>query len=312
MYESLSYGVRIGQWELRHHDFKQIPCIYPPFEEQEMIAQYLDKQIKHIAKIIEKKEKLILLLKEQQNSYMTHYVTKGLNPNAVKKKTGINWIGKIPRDWTTVPLKRVFSDFFGGSWGKEPIPGQKEHLVNVIRVTEFNMETHMVKNDLPTIRSLTLQDGSKKLVQKNDIILEKSGGGEKTPVGRVVLCDLDPDYPTVNSNFTNLCRPNIEVIDPKYCVYLLTSLHRSGAVMQNINQTTGIQNLDIDAYMSDHVVLPPLDDQKKIVNKINKYSNKIMNLINKYKEQINLLKEYQKSLISFSVTGKVRVMRDML
>ena len=99
MYESLSYGVRIGQWELRYHDFKQIPSLYPPIDEQKLISRYLDKKTEQIDSLIEKIQKKIELLKEQRTSLINQCVTKGLDPNVEMKDSGVEWIGEIPKHW---------------------------------------------------------------------------------------------------------------------------------------------------------------------------------------------------------------------
>ena len=312
MYESLSYGVRIGQWELRYHDFKQIPSLYPPIEEQKLISRYLDKKTSQIDSLVEKIQKKIELLKEQRTSLINHYVTKGLDPNVEMKDSGVEWIGETPSHWDIVSTKRLFKTYFGGSWGDEPEDNQVDNIVKVVRVTEFDMNYLEVTKEIPTLRSLRLSEESPKLLKNGDLILEKSGGGEKTPVGRVVLYHNHNNERVVNSNFTNVCRPNIELVDPQFSVFLLSSLYSGGATVRNIKQTTGIQNLDLDGFMSEKVSLPPLNEQTEISSRIILSNNFIQNLIQKNLEKINLLTEYRQSLISSIVTGKVRVTEDMI
>lgn len=312
MYESLSYGVRIGQWELRYHDFKQIPSLYPPVEEQKLISRYLDKKTEQVNRLVEKIQKKIELLKEQRTSLINQCVIKGLDPNIEMKDSGVDWIGEIPKHWEITSIKRLFTTYFGGSWGDELIENQIENIVKVVRVTEFDMNTLLVKNEIPTVRSLELSEDSPKLLKKGDLILEKSGGGEKTPVGRVVLFDQNIRSKVVNSNFTNVCRPNSEIVDPSFCVFLLFSLYSVGTTVRNIKQTTGIQNLDLDGFMSEHIFAPPLNEQKEIAKKLRDSNNSIQTLINRNSNKINLLNEYRQSLISSVVTGKVRVTEDMI
>jgi len=307
IYESLSYGVRIDQWELRYHDFKLIPALYPPIEEQKLISSYLDKKTSQIDSLVDKIQKKIELLKKKRTSLINHYVTKGLDRNVKRKETGIDWIGEIPNHWEIISMKRLFSTNFGGSWGEEPNKNQINNLVRVIRVTEFDMNTLTVSKEIPTIRSLELTDNSQKLIKNGDIILEKSGGGEKTPVGRAVVFDQTSEGQVVNSNFTNVCRPNKSIVDPFFCVLALNCLYSSGTTFRSIKQTTGIQNLDLDSFMSEKIVLPPMNEQSEISKKFKETNNLLQDLIKKNNHKIELLKEYRRSIVSNVITGQLKV-----
>ncbi len=312
IYESLSYGVRIGQWELHYHDFKQIPSLYPPIEEQKLISRYLDKKISQIDSLINKIEKKVELLNEQRTSLINQCVTKGLDLDVEMKDSGVEWVTDIPKHWNTYPIKRIFLEYFGGSWGDDPLEDQTENLVQVIRVTEFDMDFLTVTSDILTIRSLSLSSDSKKLVKKNDLILEKSGGGDKTPVGRIVLVNREMKFPTINSNFTNICRPNPEIVDPKFALFSLFAGYINGRTLRNIKQTTGLQNLDLDGFMSELISLPPLTEQREIASFLESENRVFLKRLKQLMRYIDLLKEYRQSIISSTVTGKVRVTERMI
>ncbi len=309
IYNSIGSGVRST---LSSSDLLEIELPTPPLEEQKLISRYLDKKSEQIDMLIDKIQKKIELLKEQRTSLIHQCVTKGLDPNVEMKNTNIKWIGKIPKNWNTIPNKYIFLEYFGGSWGDDPKDDQKENLVRVIRVTEFNMKTLCISSNIPTIRSLKLKKNSKKYIKKNDLILEKSGGGEKTPVGRVVLIDKDLPYPTVNSNFTNICRPNPNIVCPKFVVYSFWSKYKNGQTLRNIKQTTGIQNLDLLGFMSEIFILPEIEEQIKISKYLDNKIYNINNMIKKLDSKISLLKEYRKSFISSAVTGVIRVSEELI
>jgi len=305
-------GIHWDLWTTRWDQFKNINIPIPSTKEQKLISLYLDKKTEQIDRLIDKIQKKIELLKEQRISLINQCVTKGLDQNAEMKDSGIDWIGKIPKNWNTIPNKYIFLEYFGGSWGDDPKDDQKENLVRVIRVTEFNMKTLCISSDISTIRSLKLEKNSKKYIKKNDLILEKSGGGEKTPVGRVVLVDKDLPYPTINSNFTNICRPNTNIVYPRFVVYSFWSKYKNGQTLRNIKQTTGIQNLDLSGFMSEIFILPEIEEQIKISNYLDNKIYKINNMIKKLDSKISFLKEYRKSLISSAVTGVIRVSEDLI
>lgn len=88
--------------------------IMPPLSEQQSIASFLDAKTKPIDDIISKREKQIELLEEMKSAIISHAVTKGLNPDAKMKDSGIEWIGEIPEGWNAIPLKRIIY-FHNGS-----------------------------------------------------------------------------------------------------------------------------------------------------------------------------------------------------
>ncbi len=201
-------GICWDLWTTRWDQLKNIYIPIPPLKQQNLISQYLDSKIKQIDSLIEKLQNKIELLEELRKSIINQSVTKGLDLNIKMKHSGVKWIGEIPQHWKTTHNKRLFTDNFGGSWGNDPNDNQNKDLVRVIRVTDFDITNLSVSTNIPTMRSLQLSSDSKKLVKKNDLILEKSGGGEKSPVGKVVMVNQNIDFPTINSNFTNICRPN--------------------------------------------------------------------------------------------------------
>lgn len=307
--KSLGQGVR---QTISYTHLKDEKLVVPPVEEQLRISRYLDKKTRQVDSLISKTEKKIELLKEQRTSLINQCVTKGQDPNVQMKDSEVEWVADIPEHWNMYPIKRIFLEYFGGSWGEDPVEKQTENLVRVIRVTEFDMDVLTVTSDIPTIRSLNLSTDSKKLVKKNDLILEKSGGGEKTPVGRIVLVDREIKFPTINSNFTNICRPNPDIVDPKFALFSLFAGYINGRTLRNIKQTTGIQNLDLDGFMTELIPLPPLEEQREIACFLETENKVFLKKVNHLMRYIELLKEYRHSIISSTVTGKVRVTEEML
>ena len=118
IYESLSYGVRVGQWELRFHDFKLIPALYPKIKEQEFISKYLDNKTQKINSLIEKIEKKIELLNEQKTAMINQYVTRGLDLNVEMKDSGVKGIGDIPKNWSLKKISHIVNFIGSGTTPK--------------------------------------------------------------------------------------------------------------------------------------------------------------------------------------------------
>ena len=135
IYESLSYGVRVGQWELHYHDFKKIPALYPPLEEQQLISRYLDKKTNQIDSLIQKIQKKVELLKEQKNFLINHSITKGLDPNLEMKESGVEWIGNIPKNWDITKIKNVSLILNGFAFNSEDF--NIDYDIPVIRIGDI-------------------------------------------------------------------------------------------------------------------------------------------------------------------------------
>jgi type I restriction enzyme S subunit len=311
-FRKLSKGIQESRMRLYDDYFLAMKVIVPSTDEQKTISRYLDKKTLAVDSLITKIQYKIQLVKEQRNTLINQCVSVGRYVNIEMEESRVEWVTKIPKHWNTYPIKRIFLEYFGGSWGDDQTEGQTENLVRVIRVTEFDMDFLTVAKEIPTIRSLSLSTDSKKLIRKNDLILEKSGGGEKTPVGRIVLVDREIDFPTINSNFTNVCRPNTEIVDPKFALFSLFASYTNGQTLRNIKQTTGIQNLDLDGFMSELIPLPPLKEQREIASFLEAENNLFLKRFKQLSNYIDLLKEYRQSIISSVVTGKLRVTEEMI
>ena len=107
-YNRISYGVRVGQWDMHYEDFKKVPVLLPHKEEQTRIADFLDRKTAQIDTVIAQKERLIALLHERRQILIHNAVTRGLNPDVPMKDSGVEWIGEIPAHWEVKRVKEIF------------------------------------------------------------------------------------------------------------------------------------------------------------------------------------------------------------
>ena len=300
MYESLSYGVRIGQWELRYHDFKQIPSLYPPLEEQKLISLYLNKKTQQIDRLVEKIQKKIELLKEQRISLINQCVTKGLDPNMEMRDSGIEWIGKIPKHWDVTRLKFHGSVLIGLSFDKEDIVDENKGTL-VLRssnvqngVVTFG-ENIWVKSKVP----------EKLLVQNGDILI-CSRNGSRNLIGKNCLLGEESlgmtwgvfmsVFRTKNPNFFHWVL-NSQVFKSQAGLYLTSTINQL--------KVSTLENLKFP-FVSDSI------EQKKIHDFLSEETGLLDKLIKQEIKRIDLLKEYRQSLISSAVTGKIRITKEMI
>ena len=160
-----------------------------------------------------------------------------------------------------------------------------------MRTTNFTQEGR-INYDNVVIRSINQSKVEKKRLHYGDIILEKSGGTAKTPVGRVVFCDeAIEDSIYLCNNFTQAMRVNQTIAIPRYVFYFMWNLHFSGKTDLLQNKTTGIRNLQVKSYLNENCPLPPLEEQRKIAAVL----DKVGDLIAKRKQQLEKLDELVKS-----------------
>lgn len=199
-----------------------------------------------------------------------------------------------------VPLKRLFSSVRGGAWGTEP--GTDDVTLPCVRGTDFDYAHLRVDLSSAPLRGFSRADVAMRAARRNDLIIEKSGGGETQPVGRVALHDHDDLV--MPTNFAGRLRPARDV-DSRFACYVFASLYAGGRTRAAIKQTTGIQNLDLDALLATRVRCPELPEQRAIADYLERETARIDALIERKQRLIQLLEERFQRLIDDVVWGEV-------
>jgi type I restriction enzyme, S subunit len=200
-------------------------------------------------------------------------------------------------NWKKFRLKNLFEKRIGGAWGDEP---NLFNSIVCIRAADFETDKIAHVNTELTRRSFDETEILNKSLKKGDLIIEKSGGGENQPVGRIALFELDE--PALCSNFLEILRPKQKIVLPKFSAYLLYSLWTTRLVTLAIKQTTGIQNLDISDYLDNKVQIPDVKKQELIIQFLTKEISHIDSLLKAKEKFIDLLIEKRQSLITQAVT----------
>ena len=143
-----------------------------------------------------------------------------------------------------------------------------------------------------------------RLLENNDLLIEKSGGGDISPVGRVVNYTLN--LRAVSSNFISRLTPT-KYTDKRFLCYVFAATYSIRLNHKSIKQTTGIQNLDLYSYLTEQFGLPPLHEQKAIVEYLDNEITITDEIIKQIGQSISLLQNQRAALISAAVTGKIDV-----
>ncbi|QBK24494.1 restriction endonuclease subunit S [Ureibacillus thermophilus] len=286
-YKSISYGVRIGQWDMRYEDFKKLPLLVPPLEEQKMIADYLDKKLNEIDLLIEIKEKQIELFKEKQRKIIDDYILNGINHKKTKKVDEV-WLASIPEDWHLIPLK---------------------HIVQEINISRDDIREDEIYLSLDRIESKTgkfkIEDGNVEFDSKvkefkeTDILFNKL----RPYLAKVVF----PKRKGVCVGELLVLRPKVKTVLPEYLHYVLLSPSFINLV-DSSTYGTKMPRANWEFIGNQKIPIPrKIEEQKQIVELIKQRTQVIDDFIKYTEEYIAKIKEYRQTLISNVVTGRFNI-----
>ena len=207
-------------------------------------------------------------------------------------------LGQSPVGWRVDRIRDHLSGIVGGEWGDDPDAHDDGIELPVIRVADIR-DLDLTVNGL-TIRRIKESKLTGRLIGKQTILLEKSGGGENKPVGRAVRTNR-VTFDAICSNFmakVDCC----DTVAPEFVVYMLDALYSSGVNGACIQQTTGIQNLRVLDYLNTKVALPPLPEQQRIATYLDASCAAIDAAVSAKRRQLDALDALRKSIIQRAVT----------
>ncbi|MFJ3715166.1 restriction endonuclease subunit S [Streptomyces sp. NPDC090057] len=194
------------------------------------------------------------------------------------------WLSSVPDHWTRGRLKDLISSSANGTWGSDPI--EEGNNVRCIRAADFDRVGRRADLSNAPLRYVEPSSLHQHLLRPGDLILEKSGGGEKQPVGMAVLfTGIDT---AVCSNFCARIRPSTDV-DSRFLTYVFAAAYGQGLTQAAIKQTTGIQNLDTGSFFASRWAFPVLDEQRRIADFLDAETALIDNLSVKRRRMRELL-----------------------
>lgn len=270
--------------------------IYIPIPEEkeiEKIVSYLDERTAEIDSLISKKQKLIECLKEEKMSIINQAVTKGINPNAAMKDSGIEWLGNIPEHWEIKKLKYIGQSIIGITYNPNEVSSQEEGIL-VLRAS--NVQDGVLSFDDNVFVNKEIQE--KQITKEGDILICARNGSAHL-IGKCAYIPKEYEGVTFGA-FMLIYRSNIG----KYMYYVFNSeLFKS---QSGLFKTSTINQLTAETINNMYVPITyNIDEQEEIVEFLNKETKKIDDVIFKVSQEIDLIKEYRTSLINEVVTGKI-------
>lgn len=290
-FKRISGGIREGQWDLSPEAFANTLALLPPLVEQKYIANYLDIQCSEIDATAEDIQKEISLLEEYKKSVITEAVTKGLNPDAEMKDSGIKWIGKIPINWQAVNPRWLFAQ-------------RKDRA-------KKGMEQYTASQKYGVISQKDYMNrigGSIVTVQKDFDILKMVCEGDFVIHMRSFQGGLEYSKHTgsISSAYVMLI-PQKNIGECRYFKWLFKSASYINALQSTSNLIRDGQAMRYSNFIQIIIPYPPLDEQQQIADYLDSKCSEIDAIIADKKRQRGILAEYKKSLIYEYVTGKKEV-----
>ncbi len=279
--------------------YGNIEILIPSLETQKLIATFLDGKTATIDTFIAKKQRLIQLLEEKRTALINQAVTKGLNPHVPMKDSGIPWIGKIPEHWEVLPLKFLTTHITSGSRGWAQY--YTENGAIFLRITNLSRKSiELNLEDIQYIQPPSVSEGKRSHVQLGDLLISITAY-----IGTVGVVSQNLGEAYVNQHVA-LIRPNQDVVNPYWLGWCLFSSSGQNQFKRLLNGGTK-DGLGLDDIKNLFVLIPPIDEQLIIVDRINHQVSVSINLVHKISKQIEKLQEYRRSLITAAVTGKLNI-----
>ncbi len=289
-----STGVIPSRWRLYTDDFGRVLSLIPPIEEQDAIVAYLDKVTGKIDAAIAQQQKMIELLNERKQIINNNAVTKGLDPTAKMKPSGIPWLGNIPAHWRIVPIKRYATIKTGRTPSTTNNGYYEDGTFNWY--TPGDIKTSKLWESGRKVTQRAIRDDACPLFPPYTVYLVGIGG----TIGKVAYSEIEASC----NQQINALIPNNKNLHYKYfTLFIQTSIIQ---VFHNANLST-LPIINQERTGSLLMSLPSFTEQKSIVKYIEEKIHPIDSYIQHVKEIIELLQERKLIIINNVVTGKVKV-----
>ncbi len=291
-----TFGAKMprADWEIVGHQ----PLPLPSLDTQRRIARFLDEKTARIDGLIEKKRALLDRLAEKRQALITRAVTKGLNPDAPMRPSGIDWLGDIPEHWTTTELRWITKRIKTGPFGAQLNSAEfVEDELPVINPSDI-LDGKIVPNRYNTITAETAERLAAYRMKAKDIVFARRG-----EMGRCALVTEEQDGWLCGTGCI-VVTPETRFLFPRFSELFLGSkfsqewfsLNSVGATMANLNE----EILGVFP-----VIVPPLREQLAISDYIDRGLECENNRAAKVERSVELFEEYRAALITAAVTGQI-------
>jgi type I restriction enzyme S subunit len=295
--QSTTNLVRDGQ-ALRFSNFCQVDIPVIPPNEQLAIATFLDHETAKIDALIAEQQRLIELLQEKRQAVISHVVTKGLNPDATMKDSGVEWLGEVPEHWGLTRLKNA-TDLIVDCPHETPAYAEDGEFL-VVRTADLDGGRLRDESDMKRVDVLEYTNRIRRAsLEEHDIVY----GREGERWGHAALVPLSSKFCLGQRMMQFRCGPNWE---PEFLMWLLNS---RAVYLQGALDTVGATSPHVNVATIRNYILPapPRQEQAFIAGYLANAAAKHDLLIDESKVSSSVLQERRSALISAAVTGQIDV-----
>lgn len=293
-----------GQKRVPEDFIKDFRTGIPSLAEQQQIASFLDWKTGQIDALIAKKQTLLQKLKEKRLAVITQAVTKGLNPDAPLRDSGIAWLGEVPTHWEIKSLRRVVSNIEQG-WSPEcentaaSVDDWGVVKAGCCNGGTFNPEENKtLPSDLSPPENLEIRAG--------DLLMSRANGSEEF-IGAVALVPANTRRKLILSDKTYRLRYESSVA-PEFLAHTLQSPLVRFQVVAAISGASGLaRNIAQSDVKNFLLPIPPLSEQRLIARYLDLALEKLVAMQSKAESAVTRLTEYRSALITAATTGKIDV-----
>ncbi|UWH26814.1 restriction endonuclease subunit S [Aeromonas veronii] len=287
-----------GQPNINQEKVASLKITAPDYSHQKKIVSFLDYETARIDQLIAKQQQLIELLKEKRQAVISHAVTKGLNPNAPMKDSGVEWLGQVPEHWVICKIKNLASVI---SKGTTPSTIGAEFIDEGVRFLKAeNIGKSPSVNSDPEffISEGTNKQISRSQLKENDVLVIIAGA--TTGAASILQKEM---LPANTNQAVSFIRPVKRVFSKWMLSWLATDFSQRVIWMGAVQAAQ--PNLSMESLGNIPITLPPESEIQDIISTIDFKLNKFEQLTNKAEETISLMQERRTALISAAVTGKI-------
>jgi len=303
-YLSISKGIRVNQWDLEPQYHSRMPVLLPPKEEQADIGRFLDHETAKIDGLIAEQEKLITLLAEKRQATISHAVTRGLNPEAPMKDSGVPWLGEVPAHWELKPLGRITIDRCDGPFGSGiKSDHYRDSGAMVIRLQNIRAGAFNLGEPVYLDEGYFRNELQGHAVLAGDLLIAGLGD-DNNLLGRACVAPLDLGAALVKADCFRFRLDTSQAL-PMFTAWQLSA----GAAFDAGVLATGTtrSRIPLGVMATRKVALPPVAEQTQIARFIAEENARLDLLTADASRGIELLKERRSALIAAAVTGQIDV-----
>ena len=293
------YSVSAAQPGLSVETVGNLLAPLPPKNEQLAIASFLDRETVKIDALIAEQQRLIELLQEKRQAVISHAVTKGLNPNAPMRDSGVEWLGEVPEHWKIMGLAKTTlllqTGPFGSQLGTADYKGEGVAVINPSNISEGSIDTSCG----PFIAMNKALELERHKLYKGDLVIARRG-----EMGRCAVVK-DGKEEKLCGTGSILVRP-LDWMCTDFMAHIIRSEYSRASLSLNSVGST-MENLSAAIVGKLRIPVPPREEQVQIVDWIRSIASSYQCLANNSVRAIELLQERRSALISAAVTGQIDV-----